>query len=191
MPSPAEPSVTDVYLGVGSNQGQRFQHIAQGLAQLDAHAEISVVRVSSAYKTEAHRRPGQTSVPWFLNGVAHVRTTLLPQALLAATQAQERAAGRVRTTRWAPRPLDLDVLVMGLCERTDATLTLPHPRLHERKFVLRPWAELAPNLRVPGPFDATVSELLQACTDPHALQRLSRPLVRLPFSFSHVPPTDS
>lgn len=182
-------TATDAYLGVGSNQGSRFDHIAQAVMQLDAHPDIAVVQVSSAYKTEAHRRAGQREVPWFLNGVLHLRTTLSPQSLLTQTQAQEYAAGRRPAARWAPRPLDLDVLTVGSQQHTTARLTVPHPRLDQRRFVLQPWAELAPNLWVPDPFDATVCELLKACTDTHALQCLSRPLVRFPFSSTHVPPT--
>ena len=173
---PALLSWTDAYIGVGANVGDRASQIDRALVRLDAAAGVSVQAVSSAYESEAHRRPGQHAVPRFRNGVVHVRTTRSPLALLTLTQHLEYRAGRRPAARWAPRPLDLDLLVMGEASVATERLTLPHPRLHERHFVLRPWAELAPNLWVPRPFDATVHALLQGCTDAHALHRTPAPL---------------
>lgn len=170
---------TDAYLGVGANLGDRAAQIDRALVRLDAQLGVSVQRTSSAYESEAHRRLNQDNVPIFLNGVVHIRTTLSPTALLNVTQELEQQAGRVSTgARWAPRPLDLDLLVIGSAVVSTERLTLPHPRLHERRFVLAPWAELAPNLWVPAPFDATVQKLLQSCTDTHALRRHAAPLAR-------------
>ena len=170
---------TDAYLGVGANVGDRAAQIDRALVRLDAQAGVSVQRTSSAYESEAHRRPDQDNVPVFLNGVVHVRTTLTPTALLDVTQELEQQAGRAADrARWAPRPLDLDLLVVGSAVVSTERLTLPHPRLHERRFVLAPWAELAPNLWIPHPFDATVQKLLQSCTDTHALRRHAAPLAR-------------
>jgi 2-amino-4-hydroxy-6-hydroxymethyldihydropteridine diphosphokinase len=117
-----------------------------------------------------------------MNGVVHIRTALSAHALLRATQALEEQAGRSASApRWAPRPLDIDLLTVGTQTARAERLTLPHPRVHERRFVLMPWAELAPNLWVPDPFDATVQNLLQTCSDPHALHRRSEPLARSLF----------
>jgi len=170
---------TDAYLGVGANLGDRAAQIDRALVRLDAQAGLLVQRVSSAYESEAHRQPDQDQVPAFLNGVVHIRTTLAPTALLNVTQELERRAGRTASRpRWAPRPLDLDLLVVGSAVVSTERLTLPHPRLHERRFVLAPWAELAPNLWIPDPFDATVQHLLQACADTHVLRRHHAPLAR-------------
>ncbi|PEN06714.1 2-amino-4-hydroxy-6-hydroxymethyldihydropteridine diphosphokinase [Longimonas halophila] len=180
MPPPA--AWTDAYLGVGANLGDRRAQIDQALVQLDAQAGVSVERVSSAYESEAHRRAGQEAVPAFINGVVHIRTALSAHALLRATQALEEQAGRSASApRWAPRPLDIDLLMVGTETARTERLTLPHPRVHERRFVLMPWAELAPNLWVPDPFDATVQNLLQTCSDTHALHRRSGPLARSLF----------
>jgi 2-amino-4-hydroxy-6-hydroxymethyldihydropteridine diphosphokinase len=180
MPAPA--AWTDAYLGVGANLGNRLAQIDRALVRLDAQAGVSVERVSSAYESEAHRRAGQEAVPAFMNGVVHIRTALSAHALLRATQALEEQAGRSASApRWAPRPLDIDLLMVGTQTARTERLTLPHPRVHERRFVLMPWAELAPNLWVPDPFDATVQNLLQTCSDPHALHRRSEPLARSLF----------
>ncbi|MES3630536.1 MAG: 2-amino-4-hydroxy-6-hydroxymethyldihydropteridine diphosphokinase [Longimonas sp.] len=181
-------SWTSAYLGLGANTGRRYEQVGRALAQLDAQDDISVRRVSSPYETEAHRLPGQDPVPSFLNAVAHIRTTLSPEALLHRTQALESDAGRVQAARWAPRPLDIDLLVVGASTRATEQLTLPHPRLAQRRFVLAPWAELAPNLWVPDPFDATVENLYRACADPHAIRRVDRSLSTY-LSLPETPPS--
>jgi 2-amino-4-hydroxy-6-hydroxymethyldihydropteridine diphosphokinase len=173
---------TDAYLGVGANMGDRAGQIDRALVRLDAQAGIAVERVSSVYESEAHCQPGQEAVPTFLNGVVHVRTALPALALLDCTQQLERRAGRAPDAAlWAPRPLDIDLLTVGPQTACTERLTLPHPRVHERRFVLMPWAELAPNLWVPEPFDATVQRLLQACSDPHALHPQPGSLARSLF----------
>jgi 2-amino-4-hydroxy-6-hydroxymethyldihydropteridine diphosphokinase len=168
----------DAYVGLGSNRGARLAHLERAVRALDAADAITVQAVSPVYETEAHTL-GDEAQPAFLNAVAHLRTTRSPEALLAQTQRIEQAAGRARradTPRWAPRTLDLDLLTVGTSTRATERLTLPHPRLAERRFVLRPWADLAPNLRVPPPFDATVANLLAACSDAHALRRTDHTL---------------
>ncbi len=163
--------MTPAYLALGSNQGAREEHLQGGVDALHAVDGVRVTAVSPVYETEAHTvRPEETQ-PAFLNAVAAVKTTRSPEALLRAAQAVERGEGRTRSgeRRWAPRPLDVDLLAVGDEERATPTLTLPHPRLAQRRFVLRPWADLAPNFKVPPPFDRPVSALLAACSDAAAL----------------------
>lgn len=107
---------------------------------------MTVERVSSIWETQAVGPPQ----PSYLNAVVQLRSCRTPLGLLLLVQALEQAAGRVRRVRWGPRPLDLDLLWHGGLRRDDARLTLPHPRLHERAFVLAPLCELAPGLLVAG-----------------------------------------
>jgi len=160
------------YLGLGSNQGDRLQHLQRGVERLQRYEQLRVAAASPVYETEAHTMAPDEQQPAFYNAVIGVETGRTPDALLRAAQAVEAAEGRVRDgDPWQPRPLDVDLLVVGEKTRTTDRLTLPHPRLAERRFVLRPWADLAPNLRVPPPFDATVRTLLDACRDGAALRR--------------------
>jgi 2-amino-4-hydroxy-6-hydroxymethyldihydropteridine diphosphokinase len=129
--------------------------------------------VSPVYETEAHTIDADTTQPPFLNAVMEVRTLRGPEALLSIGKALEHDAGRSPTDRrWAPRPLDIDILTYNHCTRSSATLTLPHPRLAERRFVLRPWADIAPNLQIPAPFDASVRALLARCPDASSIRRV-------------------
>ncbi len=130
--------LVDAYLGLGSNQGDSETLLAAGIEQLP-----DVVATSGVYRSASVGGPTQ---PPFLNLVAHLRTRLDPHALLAACQAVEAAAGRVRTVRWGPRTLDVDVLLYGAETVASPTLTVPHPAMYERRFVLEPLAEIAPQL---------------------------------------------
>ncbi len=124
-------------------------------------ATFGPLRVASLYRSRAvsplpRRTPPQ---PDYLNTAALARTALPPDAVLAVAKALELAAGRTRGVRFGPRPLDIDLLLYGGVRLHDPELTLPHPRLRERRFVLAPLAEIAPGLVVP-PDGATVAELL-------------------------------
>ena len=144
-----------VYLGLGSNIGDRTQHLVDACAVLHRHPAITVQAVSSLY----HTAPvGVTAQDWFLNAVACLHTTLHPPALLCVTQATERRLGRVTTLRWGPRIIDLDILLYD--ERVVASddLIVPHPRMTGRPFVMTPLAEIASDFVVPGTSD-TVSVL--------------------------------
>ncbi len=136
-----------VFVGLGSNLGDRAAYLAAGLAALAAAAGVRLVAVSSAY---ASAPVGRADQPEFLNAVALLRTELEPRALLGLLQAIERAHDRRRDCRWGPRTLDLDLLLAGQQRRREPDLEVPHPRLLERAFVLVPLLELAPDLCHPG-----------------------------------------
>lgn len=130
------------YIGLGANLGDaraQLQTAVQGLRQLP---QTELLRLSPCYRTA----PVDATGPDYLNAVAELSTRLPPLDLLRALQSLEQVAGRERPYRNAPRTLDLDVLLYGDLQQDDPTLTLPHPRMHERAFVLRPLADLRPDL---------------------------------------------
>jgi len=135
------------YLGLGSNLGDRAQHLRAALELLPAHG-VNVEAVSSAYETEP---VGELlDQPDFLNAAVRVRTALEPEALLDACKAIEVERGRVFAgPRHGPRALDVDVLLLGELELAGERLTLPHPQLSARRFVLEPLLELDPELALP------------------------------------------
>ena len=159
------PATVLAYLGLGANLGDRLGALRGAVAGLQAAEGVAVRRASPVYESAAHTLDPAEAQPPFLNAVVEVETGLGPEALLRLAHALERAAGRRRRRRWAPRPLDLDLLVFGRFAHTADGLAVPHPRLAERRFVLAPLADLAPNLYVPAPFDTTVAELLRTCPD--------------------------
>lgn len=167
------------YLALGSNEGDRIAHLQRAVDGL-AQASVAVRRVSPVYRTEAHTLDPADAQDDYYNAVVEVETTRSPERLLDLAKTLERRAGRDPSDRrWAPRPLDVDLLTAGEETRTTDRLTLPHPRLAERRFVLQPWADLAPNLVVPAPFATPVAGLLDACRDDGAVVRISSGL-RLP-----------
>lgn len=137
------------FVGLGSNLGDPEELIRSALELLGAEAGIEVVGVSSLRETDP---VGYEDQPRFLNGAAELATELPPQELLERLLAIERRLGRVRGEgpRFGPRTIDLDLLLYGHETVEDPGLTLPHPRLHERRFALEPLAELDPALEVPG-----------------------------------------
>jgi 2-amino-4-hydroxy-6-hydroxymethyldihydropteridine diphosphokinase len=137
-----------VYIGLGSNVGDREETIRAALDRLGADAEIEIIRVSSFRETDP---VGYLDQPRFVNGVAAIRTRLDPKALLARLQAVESELGRDRSgPRYGPRTIDLDLLLYGQEQIDDPDLVVPHPRLAERRFVLEPLFELDSGLEVPG-----------------------------------------
>lgn len=149
-PRGAAPQAT-AFIGLGANLGEPRAALTMALAQLDRPPALRVQRVSSLYRT----RPVDAAGPDFLNAVAMLRTGLPPLQLLDCLQAIEQTAGRERPYRNAPRTLDLDLLLYEqLCCDTPR-LTLPHPRAHQRLFVLLPLIEIAPEIRIPGQGRAT------------------------------------
>lgn len=171
--------MTRAYLGLGSNEGGRRAHLQAAVEGLHEAPDIEVRAVSPVYETEAHTTTRDETQPAFLNAVLEVVAGCQAEQLLARAHAVERAEGRTRAgaERWAPRPLDVDLLTVGARTCRTDTLTLPHPRLADRRFVLEPWADLAPDVVVPPPFDATVRALLEACPDTTAVRRTDRRLL--------------
>lgn len=165
-----------VYVGLGSNLGDRARAILLALHGLQALPKTRVVRISSLYQTRPWGVAGQ---PDYYNLVAEIETGLEPLALLRHCLALESSLGRVRPpgARWAPRPIDLDLLwVDGVTTQTPE-LTLPHPRLLQRAFVLVPLAELCPGLPIEG---RTVAEHLAMLNRAEPVSRDVRPLGPLP-----------
>jgi 2-amino-4-hydroxy-6-hydroxymethyldihydropteridine diphosphokinase len=147
------------YVGLGSNLGDREGTVRRAVELLGEAEGIDVAAVSTLRETEPW---GPVEQPPYLNGVAAVETELEPRALLDVLLDVERRLGRVRAAgeRWGPRTVDLDLLLFGVLVVAEPGLSVPHPRLHERRFVLEPLAELAPGAVVPG--RGNVSELLRA-----------------------------
>ena len=140
--------MTRAYVGLGANLGDREATIHAALDALDAEDGIDVVAVSTLRETEP---VGVGEQPLFLNGAAAIETALSAPELLDRLLELEQRFGRVRIPReHGPRTLDLDLLLDGEERIEEPGLTVPHPRLHERRFVLEPLAELAPGLEVPG-----------------------------------------
>lgn len=135
-----------VFVGLGANLGDARAAVEGALDALAALPGTRVVARSSLYRSA----PVDAGGPDYVNAVAELRSTLAPEALLDALQAVEQAHGRERPYRNAPRTLDLDLLLFGDRVLDTPRLVLPHPRLHERAFVLRPLAEIAPALVLPG-----------------------------------------
>lgn len=136
-----------VYVGLGSNLGDREANLCQALKQLSSHPRIAVIRVSPWYETAP---VGVTDQGWFLNAVAELTTSLDPRELLEEILRVEAALGRVRTRRWGPRAVDLDLLLYQDQKLEEPGLEVPHPRLEERVFVIKPLSDLAPDLRLPS-----------------------------------------
>ena len=160
MPDPrgnssAAAAPTDVFLGLGANLGDRRAALRAAVHEL--RALLDDVRVSALYETAPW---GDEDQPPFLNAALRGRTNLSPLDLLDATQDIEHRLGRVRTgRRWGPRAIDIDILLYGAEEVSHPRLTIPHPHLRQRGFVLRPLADLAPGRAIP-PDQTQIAELL-------------------------------
>lgn len=157
------------YIGLGSNLGNRLAFMRGGRDALRNAPGIDLVGASSVYETCAVGGPPDN--PPFLNAILEITTTLEPAELLATCLAVEDEFGRTRPERWAPRTLDLDILLYDDRVVNEPDLVIPHPRLHERPFVLVPLAEIAAEVRHPG-LQRTLAELAEACPGASALQPL-------------------
>ena len=140
--SPEQP--VTAYVAVGANLGDRCANIEQAVQLLKDTDGIEVVRVSSLLENPAVGGPA--GAPDFLNGAIELRTTLSPQQLLSRVLDVERVLGRERREKWGPRTIDLDLLLYGDCVIDEPHLHVPHPRLHQRRFVLQPLAEIASDI---------------------------------------------
>jgi 2-amino-4-hydroxy-6-hydroxymethyldihydropteridine diphosphokinase len=145
MSTPA--SAKTCYIGLGSNLGERQKNLDRAVHLLETTEGVKVLDLSSTHETEP---VGVTEQPKFLNAVVKIACELSPEELLARCQRIEDQLGRVRTVRWGPRTIDIDILLIeGVTVNTEH-LTVPHPRLYEREFVLAPLAEIAPELTLPA-----------------------------------------
>ncbi|HEY3376366.1 MAG TPA: 2-amino-4-hydroxy-6-hydroxymethyldihydropteridine diphosphokinase [Armatimonadota bacterium] len=145
MSEPTTPR--HVYLSLGSNLGDRDAYLREAVARLSTLPETRVLATSARYETPPW---GKIDQPSFLNMAVIIATGLSPEDLLTATQAIENALGRQRGEHWGPRTVDIDLLLYEGERRDTATLRLPHPYLTQRRFVLEPLAEIAPELRIQG-----------------------------------------
>jgi 2-amino-4-hydroxy-6-hydroxymethyldihydropteridine diphosphokinase len=152
-------------LSAGSNLGERMTYLDFAVSWLrEAGKEI---RASAVYETQP---VGFDEQPWFLNIAVELQTSMAALDLLECCRRIEEAAGRTREIRWGPRTLDLDILLYGDCVVHEPNLSIPHPRMAERRFVLRPLADIAPDAVHPV-LNKTVRKLLDSCPDP-AIARL-------------------
>jgi 2-amino-4-hydroxy-6-hydroxymethyldihydropteridine diphosphokinase len=151
------------YIGLGSNLGEREAQIRLALDDLARLPGCRLLRASSLYDSEP---VGDVEQPNFLNAVAELETELSPRQLLWNLLLIERRLGRTRTRRWGPRTIDLDLLLYGDRVVDTRDLVVPHPRMHERAFVLKPLLELDSSVAIPG--RGSVADLLRACADQRA-----------------------
>lgn len=161
--------MTEVYIGLGSNLGDKKQNIEEALEYIKEKCEI--LKISSLYETEP---VGYKDQDWFLNGVVKIGTHVGPQELLGFILLIEKRLGRVRTIKNGPRIIDLDILFYGNEIINEPNLIVPHPRLHERGFVLVPLQEVAPDLMHPI-FRKTIQELLSNLGDEKVVTKILRP----------------
>lgn len=149
---------TLAYVGLGSNLGRRAEQIEAALAEISRARGVRLRRCSPLYETDPAGGPPQGK---YLNGVAEVESDLPARELLSLLLEVERRLGRTRSERWGPRTIDLDLLLYGSEVLDEPGLALPHPRMRERDFVLRPLADLDRDLTVP-PDGRSVGELLDS-----------------------------
>lgn len=154
------------YLGLGSNLGDRDANLAEAITRL-TNESVRVLRVSSIWETAPRDVLDQ---PWFLNQVIEVESDLFPRQLFRRIQRIEREMGRQKRTPKGPRLIDIDILLFGNAVVESPDLEIPHPRMTERRFVLAPLAELAPDLRHPV-LKSTIRELLAEVAGQAAKQK--------------------
>jgi dihydroneopterin aldolase/2-amino-4-hydroxy-6-hydroxymethyldihydropteridine diphosphokinase len=166
--TPEEP--VDAIVALGANLGEALSTLRSALDDLRDEPGIEVAAVSPLARTAPVGRPDQ---PDFFNAVAHIRTTLSPRTLLHTLQGIEEKHGRQRTGRWAPRTLDLDLIAYDTLLADEDELTIPHPRAHERAFVLVPWSLMSPKAFLPGLGGGPVATLAESAPDKGCIRWLA------------------
>lgn len=163
----------NIFIGIGSNVGDRLTHLRWAVKRLNAHPELVVSHVSSVYESDAHVLDENLKQESYLNAVIGLQGAVTPSEMLELCLALEAERGRLRQPgiRWEPRTLDLDILAFDRSALSTEPLSIPHPRLFERNFVLEPWNEIAPEFVVPEPFGEKVAVLLARCSDLTAVQK--------------------
>ena len=168
--------MANVYIGFGSNIGDRFAHINRALHLLLEAEGVAPMQISSLYETEP---VGYKNQHWFINGVIAIETKVLPRPLLALLKTFEYQIGREQRSRWGPREIDLDLLIFGdQCVDTPE-LSVPHPEMQRRRFVLLPFAEIAPDVVHPI-LGKNVHTLLSELTGPEVVHRVAPPPIKIP-----------
>lgn len=156
------------YIGLGSNIGDKTGNLKRAIEELGKVPGNKLLAVSSFYKTEP---VGEVEQDWFINAVVKIETGLPPRELLKTLFDIERDLGRVREIKWGPRIIDLDILIYDDLVMEEEGLTIPHPCLHERGFVLAPLTEIAPGYVHPG-LKKSISELLSVLKDSKIIERM-------------------
>lgn len=153
--------MTTAYLSLGSNSGDRLQHLKGAIRNIEKSEKISIEKISSVYETQP---VGFENQRWFLNLTLEVQTSFEPLPLLEYLLAIEDQMGRKREERWGPRNIDADILFYDDRIMDSDRLTIPHPRMHQRRFILMPLAQIAPQLLHPA-LKKSAGELLEGCED--------------------------
>ena len=176
---------TTSYLGLGANLGDRLASLRAAVHALHYHDAIKIdwdAGIAPVYETSAVGGPPDQ--PPYLNSAIRIFTTLDPFELLAATQHIENQLGRKRIERWAARTIDIDILLFGDETIKSESLTIPHPRMHERLFVLAPLGDVAPDVTHPG-----IGSAVQAIAEQLATSQADKSMVRLIEQDWYHPPT--
>ncbi len=182
----APSAAVRVFVGMGSNVGDRLGHLQSAVDRLMDSGETRVAAVSPVYESTAHvLRLGEKQEDYY-NAAVELWTSLPALRLLLVLLEIERQSGRIRRRglRWRPRTLDLDILLYGSLTIDRPALKVPHPRLAARRFVLQPLVDLDPDLFIPDPFAAPVRRLLDVCPDEADVRRLD---TQLTLSCSPLP----
>ena len=169
-PSAGQP--VDVYLSLGANLGQPRRQLAAALGALESESGITIGAVSDLYQSDAVGGPADQ--PKYLNAAVAIKTSLGPDALLQTTQAIERRLGRTRGEANAARTIDIDLLLYGDLVIDSPRLKIPHPRMHERRFVLQPLSDITPH-RVHPVTNLSVEDLLRSLPDVPTVKRVLDP----------------
>ena len=164
--------MVQVFIGLGSNLGDRMFYLHQALVEIENSPQISLKKCSSVYETEP---VGKKDQPQFLNMITELESTLLPQELLRRLKEIENTLGRTHTEHWGPREIDLDILYYGSEVFNDEKLHLPHPEIVNRRFVLVPMEEIAGEILDPMQ-QLNIKELLRRCSDTRTVCKFSPPL---------------